>query len=77
MLKQDSKFASPVSVLFYENYKSENQLNELFELNNELIQCVCANNNELNKAIPLGQAQLPTLNDYADNVDTIDFIINL
>ncbi len=77
MLKQDNKFSSPVSVLYFDYYKSFNQLNEFLEINKELLQCICADIQEINKAIPLGQAQQPSLSDYADNINTIDFIINL
>lgn len=76
MLKQDNKFSSPLSVIYYDYYKSKDKLNTFLEQNKEYLQCISSDLKEINHSIPLGQAQLPTLSDYADNVDTINFIVN-
>jgi hypothetical protein len=75
-LKEDSSYASPISSVFYEQYEDikaiENRLND----DAEMIQCVVSNN-LIPNSIPFGQTQKPKLWDYADNVDTLQFLIDL
>jgi hypothetical protein len=69
--------ASPVAVLFYENYSDKlGLLNELGELK-EKIQCITGDINTFTDVIALGTAQNPELGDYADGVDTMRFLIDL
>lgn len=76
ILKQSDLLHSPVGVLFYEEYSSLSTVNiTLKELSNE-IQCVVSNNVDISK-IKLGGAQNPSLLDYADCVDTMQFLSNL
>ena len=76
LLKEDKGFGSLISVVFYEKYASlENLSSELIE-HSENIQCVVSNAGWKN-AIPFGKAQNPELWDYADGVDTVDFLSNL
>jgi hypothetical protein len=70
LLKEDSKISSPVSVLFYEYYESQYAVKQQTELLKEKIQCVVGQHN-----IPFGQAQWPHLWDYADGIDTIEFLL--
>ncbi len=71
MIENPSLF-SPVSVLNYEYYKNEEDLNLKIEQNLDQIQCVVGGNNRL-----LGTAQSPKLNDYADGVNTLSFLSKL
>jgi len=41
-----------------------------------LIQCIVANG-FMNNEIKFGETQKPTLTDYADGVNTLDFLANL
>lgn len=70
LMMESSGLASPVAVLYYEFYDSAEQVNQLREKLNEKIQCVIGR-----KDIPFGKAQSPALWDYADGIDTIDFIL--
>jgi len=70
LLKEDSKISSPVSVLHYEYYESENAVKQQTELLKEKIQCVVGIH-----YIPFGKAQSPHLWDYADGIDTIEFLL--
>ncbi len=63
---------SPVSILFQKTYSDKSELNEILKLNESKIQCVVGKG-----FTPFGQAQLPRVWDYADNVDTMDFLLNL
>lgn len=77
LMKEDVSLNSPVGVLNYEYYNSNTELEKkLEELQNE-IQCIVSSKNTNLKTVEFGQAQCPTLNDYADGVDTIKFLLEL
>lgn len=77
LLKEDASLASPVGVLHYEYYDSLAQLQErLVDEKNEL-QCIVSSKNIPIKTLTFGQAQSPTLTDYADGVDTLKFLLEL
>jgi hypothetical protein len=70
LLKEDARISSPVSVLYYEFYDSQHAVKQNTELLKEKIQCVVGKH-----GIPFGQAQSPHLWDYADGIDTIEFLL--
>lgn len=70
ILKEENVLSSPVAVLYYEFYNSQEQLNKYFRDNSDKIQCIVGSN-----YMPFGKAQSPALWDYADGIDTIDFIL--
>ena len=72
MLKEDKSYASPISVLYYEEYKDIEALNSKLKIEHENIQCIVSKNH-----IQFGQTQMPKLWDYADNIDTLEFLIAL
>lgn len=77
LLKEDKAIASPVAVLFYEQYKDWKQLTDRLKTDATSIQCVISKNKKIKNAIEPGQAQYPSLSDYADGEDTMKFLINL
>jgi len=70
LLKEENKISSPVAVLNYEFYESQEAVKQQTELMKEKIQCIVGRHN-----IPFGQAQSPHLWDYADGIDTIEFLL--
>ena len=76
MLKEDQNFASPIATLFYEYYDSFNKLTETLAIEKDKIQCIACNKNDMN-FVKLGQTQHPELWDYADGIDTIEFLLNI
>jgi hypothetical protein len=76
LVKEDEQIASPLSVLFYEYYKSIDELSYKLERDKDQIQCVVSSIAHSNW-IPLGQAQCPNLYDFADGVNTMKFIASL
>jgi hypothetical protein len=77
LLKEDESYSSPIGVLFFEYYEDKEQLSARLEADKALIQCIVANEPALKNAIPFGQAQCPTLTDYADGVDTMKFLLEM
>ncbi|WPR70928.1 acyl-CoA reductase [Flavobacterium sp. NG2] len=73
-IKEDSSHASPISSVFYEYYEDLETLQQKLVSEAENLQCIVSNN-LIKKSIPFGQTQRPNLWDYADNIDTISFLL--
>lgn len=71
ILSEDENSFSPVSVLHYEFYKNREMVFDHLKTD-ENIQCIVAEN-----YIPFGKSQLPGLFDYADGIDTMEFLLGL
>ncbi|MBT3561647.1 MAG: acyl-CoA reductase [Flavobacteriaceae bacterium] len=76
ILKEESKLGSPIGCLFYEFYNDKKEITKLINNNSDSIQCVVSNIN-FNTNIKFGQTQCPNINDYADNNDTIKFLLKI
>ncbi len=85
ILKEDEAISSPLAVLFFEYYSTENTLIQKLEERQEELQCVAVNDrlkyrlSENVVQIPIvnmGATQFPSLMDYADGVDTVRFLLN-
>ncbi|HWD89645.1 MAG TPA: acyl-CoA reductase [Mucilaginibacter sp.] len=79
LLKEDKSTASPLAVLFFEYYNSIDSVQETLRQQSENIQCVvCIDHLQVNnQVVAPGQSQQPALWDYADGVDTMDFLTKL
>ena len=76
MIKEDRSYSSPIATVFYEHYETIDSLKNKLETDSEKIQCVVANGLFANE-IDFGDTQNPNLLDYADGVDTLDFLLNI
>lgn len=76
LVKEDENFVSPLAVLFYEEYETISNVEEKLKIQTEQIQCVVSNLDlKINKEkIGFGGSQSPKLWNYADDVNTIDFL---
>ncbi len=70
LLSKNASLFTAVSQVNYENYHRKEELESL--KNNDDVQCIVGHG-----ATPFGQAQTPTLTDYADGEDTMKFIMSL
>ncbi len=79
LLKEDKAMVSPLAVLFFEYYDDLDSLQEKLKLESENIQCIVSDAplNVSNQVVNFGQSQQPALWDYADGVDTMDFLTKL
>lgn len=75
LLTPSDKLVSPISVLYYQEYSSDENLRSLIAGNQAKLQCTVGTHPLCN--VPFGEAQFPGPADYADGVDTIRFLINL
>lgn len=78
LLKEDTALASPLAVLFYEVYEDLGEVEVKMHRQRDAIQCVvCSPNTAITLDIPIfsfGQSQCPGLSDYADDVNTLEFL---
>jgi hypothetical protein len=72
-IKEDASYSSPISSVFYEYYDDLNHIKSRLENDADQIQCVVSKD-LISGSIPFGQTQQPKLWDYADTVDTLDFL---
>lgn len=71
MLKEDENLFSPISVLHYQYFEDMKVVKNNIDMNKEQLQCVIGKGH-----IPFGQSQCPSLEDYADGIDTMSFLIS-
>jgi len=77
MLKEEAtSYASPIATIFYEYYDDFNTLTTKLHSESEQIQCIVCNENVVD-FVKLGESQRPKLWNYADNVDTLEFLLKL
>ncbi|WP_420318369.1 acyl-CoA reductase [Ekhidna sp.] len=72
LINTTDDLVSPISVLYHQVYEPLDSLYGILEGQKEKIQCIVSK-----KHIAFGKAQSPDLWDYADNVDTLQFLTDL
>jgi len=72
ILTEDESLHSRIAVLHYKEYKTKDDLNNFIIKHNKDLQVVVGK-----EFTPFGQAQEPTLSDFADHVDTMAFLSKL
>lgn len=79
LLKQDTRLTSPLACLFYETYTDLASAQKLLEEQTDSLQCIVTNAplETKNQVVPFGHSQQPQLWDYADGIDTIEFLSRL
>ncbi len=76
VLKEDEGYSSPIASLFYEPYSDLEALKTRLKNDAEQLQCVVSNGFTSNE-IKFGETQIPSLHDYADGADTVDFLLKI
>ena len=74
MINESKSLVSPLSVLNYETYSNLEELSGKLAANSEKIQCIVGRPTNNFPTIPFGFTQSPGLTDYADGVDTMQFL---
>ncbi|WP_439127331.1 acyl-CoA reductase [Polaribacter sp.] len=73
MIKEDESYSSPIATIFYEYYDNEIDLKIKLHEDREKIQCIVAKD-FLENEVAFGETQNPQLWDYADGVNTLEFL---
>lgn len=76
MIKEDQSYASPIATVFYEYYENPVDLKIKLHEEKESIQCVVSNG-FIENEISFGKTQHPKLWDYADGVNTLQFLTQI
>jgi hypothetical protein len=76
MLKEDQSNASPIASLFYEKYNDLNSLGLQLSNDRDKLQCIVSDG-FMKGEVPFGLTQFPLLNDYADGIDVVDFLLKI
>jgi hypothetical protein len=77
LLKEGDEIFSPVANLQYSYFEDINELKSKLKGLDQKIQCVVSNLNLGNKTIAFGKTQEPQLLDYADGVDTMNYLSSI
>jgi hypothetical protein len=78
LVTEEKTISSKIATLHYEYYPSISKLKEDLMESLDEIQCVVSMEQLTGvNVIPFGQAQTPTLSEYADGVDTMAFLVGL
>ena len=72
LMKEEKQFSSPLGTVYYERYSDLDKVKSELENRSEELQCVVGKD-----FLPFGEAQQPALWDYADGVNTLEFMKSL
>jgi hypothetical protein len=72
MVREQADLHSPVGVIHYQYYKTGDDIQQYLETRAGQLQCVVGEGH-----LPFGYSQKPVITDFADNVNTLDFLVNL
>jgi hypothetical protein len=72
LLRESEELFSPLSMVHYQYYSSQEEINQYLEKNKENLQAIVGQ-----QFIPFGEAQAPKLDDYADGVDVMNWLNKL
>lgn len=76
IFKEDEKLHSPLSVVHYQFYGNKKDLYEQLSAQKDKIQCMCSNVMPYSEFIAFENAQQPCLYEFANEIDTLHFILN-
>lgn len=74
LAKEDGNLFAPLATVFFQKYKALSDVETTLQKLEQDIQCVVGTT-RLKNSIPFGTAQYPGLTDYADRVDTVEFLL--
>ena len=77
LLTEGQPLASGIAVLHYEKYHSSEDVQASLELNRESLQCIVSSISLPISTVKPGETQKPQLWEYADGLDTVEFLLSL
>lgn len=72
LLKETNLLSSPLGMIYYHYYSNQGEVNAYLKQHEESIQCRVGQG-----GLPFGTTQCPSLDDYADQVDTMNWLNTL
>lgn len=77
IIRENKDFHAPVAVLHIQRYHDLNEVEAELQAQEKELQCVVSQKTIVDPTIPMGETQKPRLWDYADKVDTLEFLNQL
>jgi len=77
LLVENESLHAPVGIVNFSFYKDMDDVSSQLQAQQDEIQCLIGHRSVDQPFIPFGSAQKPQLWEYADQVDTLDFLISL
>lgn len=77
LLREHQQLQSALGTLHYEYYDDPEKVTQFLQQHEAQIQCMVADKKWADQAVAPGKSQQPALWDYADGIDTIDFLRKL
>ena len=74
LMSESKRFTPPISEIYYEFYENKKELIKYLKTKSENLQCIVSNSISENH-VNFGDTQNPKLSDYADNIDTLKFLL--
>jgi len=74
LLAENQSLSSPVAVIYYESYDSLSNLLSGINHHKDRIQCIVTQNKSVENPVNFGNTQFPSLFDYPDNEDIMNFV---
>ena len=76
ILKESTEIGSPIGAVFFEYYENDNTVIKSLKKYSEKIQCIVGRN-IVENSVEFGNSQRPSLDDFADKINTLDFLLKL
>lgn len=77
MLSENKSMVSPISVVYHEAWDTLDDLARYLKHAADKIQCIASSHGWYPGSVPFGTTQQPGLTDYADGVNTLEFLSKL
>jgi hypothetical protein len=78
LLKEDNAISSPLAVVYFEKYMNFAHVQKYVETIQDTIQCIVSTRNDFYKKNVLpGCSQRPAVWEYADDIDTMEFLLQI
>ena len=74
LMSQSKEINPPISIIYYDYYDDISQVSNFINENRNQIQCIVTNL-QIDNSTGFGDAQDPKLDQYADDTDTINFLL--
>ncbi|MDZ7606682.1 MAG: acyl-CoA reductase [Cyclobacteriaceae bacterium] len=74
---ESNRLVSPLAVVYYSYYSSHDDLKVQLSSVSDKLQCIVCKDGLLDGTNKFGTAQTPDVMDYADNVDTLKFLMEI
>ena len=76
LMRNSVSLSAPIALVNYQKYSILDEVKIIINTLYNEIQCIVYQHNDVPNTIKFGQTQFPQLDDYADGVDTLKFLID-